>query len=180
MTRKGKLPIPVPSGVEVKVQDGLISVKGPKGHLEQAVKDGISVKVEEKQIVVGLSKEDDELRKFQGLYRQLIENMVVGTTKGFEKKLEMIGVGYRAAVQGSDVNLQVGLSHPTLIPIPNGLSVKVDKNTQITITGFDKQLVGQFASTLRAIRPPEPYQGKGIRYVGEYVRRKAGKSASKK
>ena len=106
--------------------------------------------------------------------------MVIGTTEGFEKRLEMIGVGYRAVVQGESLDLQIGLSHPTRLPIPRGLMVKVEKNTQIIISGFDKHLVGQFAATVRSKRPPEPYQGKGIRYVGEYVRKKAGKAAAKK
>lgn len=180
MSRKGKLPIPLPKGVEVKVTDAEVSVKGPKGSLHQPIVPGVVVKVEDGQILVGLADEKSNLNHFHGLYRTLIENMVVGTTEGFEKRLEMIGVGYRAAVQGELLDLQLGFSHPTKLPIPKGLTVKVDKNTQITITGSDKHLVGQFAATIRSKRPPEPYQGKGIRYVGEYVRKKAGKAAAKK
>ncbi|NGX41760.1 MAG: 50S ribosomal protein L6 [Chlamydiae bacterium] len=179
MTRKGKLPIPVPSGVEVKISGSTVSVKGPKGLIEQDIRDGIIVKVEDNNIIVSPDAKTTNMRNFHGLYRTLIANMVHGTTQGFEKQLEMIGVGFRAAVQGNDLNLQVGLSHPTLIAIPAGIEVKIEKNTKIIITGIDKQQIGQFASTIRAIRPPEPYQGKGIRYVGEYVRRKAGKSAAK-
>lgn len=180
MSRKGKFPIPLPKEVEVKVSNTEVFVKGPKGSLSQQLVPGIQVKVEENQILVALVDEDTDLGQYHGLYRTLINNMIVGTTQGFEKRLEMIGVGYRAAVQGDLLDLQVGFSHPTKLSIPKGLTVKVDKNTTIIISGFDKHLVGQFAATVRSKRPPEPYQGKGIRYAGEYVRKKAGKSAAKK
>jgi large subunit ribosomal protein L6 len=180
MSRKGKLPIPLPKGVEVKVSDTEVFVKGPKGSLQQKLVPGIQVKVEGNQVIVSLDEEHSDLNHYYGLYRALINNMVVGTTEGFEKRLEMVGVGYRAAVQGDLLDLQLGFSHPTKLPIPKGLTVKVDKNTVIIISGFDKHLVGQFAATVRSKRPPEPYQGKGIRYVGEYVRKKAGKAAAKK
>jgi large subunit ribosomal protein L6 len=180
MSRKGKLPIPLPKGVEVKASDTEVSVKGPKGSLQQPLVPGLQVKVEGNQVVVSLKDENSDLGRFHGLYRTLIQNMVTGTAEGFEKRLEMIGVGYRAAVQGDLLDLQLGFSHPTKLPIPKGLTVKVDKNTLIIITGFDKHLVGQFAANVRSKRPPEPYQGKGIRYVGEYVRKKAGKAAAKK
>jgi large subunit ribosomal protein L6 len=180
MSRKGKLPIPLPQNVEVKATESEVSVKGPKGSLKQAIVPGILVNVESTQIVVSLAEGAKSSAHFHGLYRTLISNMVIGTTTGFEKRLEMIGVGYRAAVQGHNLDLQIGFSHPTALPIPTGLTVKVDKNTLITISGFDKHLVGQFAATVRSMRPPEPYQGKGIRYSGEYVRKKAGKTAAKK
>lgn len=180
MSRKGKLPIPLPKGVEVKVSDTEVSVKGPKGSLTQKLISGVKVTVEKDQAVISLENDNQDLAHFHGLYRTLIDNMVVGTTKGFEKKLEMVGVGYRAAVQGDLLDLQIGLSHPTKLPIPSGLTIKVDKGTNIAISGFDKHLVGQFAAIVRSQRPPEPYQGKGIRYAGEYVRRKAGKAAAKK
>ena len=180
MSRKGKLPIPLPKGVEVKIADTEVVVKGPKGTLHQPIAAGIQVKVADDQVLVDLIDEDSDLGHFHGLYRTLIHNMIVGTTQGFEKKLEMIGVGYRAAVQGELLDLQLGFSHPTKLPIPKGLTVKVDKNTLITISGFDKRLVGQFAAVIRSKRKPEPYQGKGIRYSGEFVRKKAGKSAAKK
>jgi large subunit ribosomal protein L6 len=180
MSRKGKLPIPLPKGVEVKIADSAVSVKGPKGALQQKLVPGVEVKVEDNQVVVSLADEQSGLDHFHGLYRTLIYNMVLGTSEGFEKRLEMIGVGYRAAVQGDLLDLQLGFSHPTKLPIPQGITVKVDKNTLIIINGFDKHLVGQFAATIRSKRPPEPYQGKGIRYVGEYVRKKAGKAAAKK
>lgn len=180
MSRIGKLPIPLPKGVEVKVINTEIHIKGPKGSLQQQLVSGIQVKVEGDQVMISLAEEHDDLNHFHGLYRALINNMIVGTNQGFEKRLEMIGVGYRAAVQGDLLDLQLGFSHPTKLPIPKGLTVKVEKNTLIIINGFDKHLVGQFAATVRSKRPPEPYQGKGIRYQGEYVRKKAGKAAAKK
>lgn len=180
MSRKGKLPVKLPKGVVAKIVDTHLSVTGPKGTLKQELVKGVKIVIESDQILVSLEDNAQDLQHFHGLYRTLIDNMVVGTTQNFEKKLEMIGVGYRAAVQGRLVDLQLGLSHPTKLPIPEGLQVQVEKNTQITIVGADKQLVGQFAATIRSKRPPEPYQGKGIRYVGEYVRRKAGKAAAKK
>lgn len=180
MSRKGKLPIPLPKGVEVKVSDAEISVKGPKGALNQKLVPGIRVNVESNQVLVSLDEGQNDIGHFFGLYRSLINNMVIGTTEGFEKRLEMIGVGYRAAVQGELLDLLLGFSHPTKLPIPKGLTVKVEKNTLIIISGFDKHLVGQFAANIRSKRPPEPYQGKGIRYVGEFVRKKAGKAAAKK
>ena len=177
MSRKGKLPVVLPSGVEVKVTDKAITVKGPKGTLVQDLVDGVILSVEPNQVVVSVAGESSDHRRFHGLYRALVENMIVGTSTGFERRLEMHGVGYRAALQGNLLDLQVGFSHPTKLDIPNGLQVKVEKNTLIIITGIDKQAVGQFAAQVRAMRPPEPYQGKGIRYVGEFVRRKAGKAA---
>lgn len=180
MSRKGKLPIPLPKGVDVKVDGTNITVKGPKGTLKHDIKKGIEVKVEKEEIIVSLAETHQDQGNFHGLYRTIIANMVDGVTKGFETKLEMIGVGYRAAVQGQLLDLQIGFSHPTKISIPKDVTVKVDKNTQISVTGPDKQMVGQFAATVRAVRPPEPYQGKGIRYVGEYVRKKAGKAAATK
>lgn len=180
MSRKGKLPIPLPKGVEVKTTDAEVSVKGPKGTITQKLVPGIGVKVEGGQVLVIIEDEKADIGHFHGLYRSLINNMIIGTTEGFERRLEMIGVGYRAAVQGELLDLLLGFSHPTKLPIPKGLTVKVDKNTLIIISGFDKHLVGQFAANVRSMRPPEPYQGKGIRYLGEYVRKKAGKSAAAK
>lgn len=180
MSRKGKLPIPLPNGVEVKISEQEVFVKGPKGSLSQKLLPGIDVKIENNEIVVSKANDGSDLDQYHGLYRTLVFNMVEGTSKGFERQLEMIGVGYRAAVQGELLDLQLGFSHPTKLHIPKGLTVKVDKNTLITISGYDKHLVGQFAAIVRSKRPPEPYQGKGIRYVGEYVRKKAGKSAAKK
>lgn len=178
MSRKGKLPIQLPKGVEVKVSNNEISVKGPKGSLHHELVPGIEVKVDGSHLTVGLNENAQDLSSFHGLYWAIINNMIHGTSHGFEKKLEMIGVGYRASVQGHHLDLQIGFSHPTKLPIPEGVHVKVDKNTVIVVSGIDKQKVGQFAATVRAIRPPEPFQGKGIRYEGEYVRKKAGKAAA--
>ena len=180
MSRKGKLPIAIPKGVEVKIAEKQISVKGPKGTLQHELVPEIVVRIENDSIHVELNEAHAKAGNFHGLYRSIIDNMVVGTHHGFERKLEMIGVGYRAAVQGHLLDLQIGLSHPTKLPIPEGIQVKVEKNTSIVLTGNDKQKIGQFAATIRAVRPPEPYQGKGIRYAGEYVRKKAGKAAAKK
>jgi len=180
MSRKGKLPITLPNGVAVKVTDKDVIVNGPKGSLTQPLIPGVDVTIEGNVITVSLKDENNDLDHFHGLFRTLIYNMVVGTTEGFEKKLEMIGVGYRAVVQGSLLDVQVGFSHPTKLEIPKGLTIKVDKNTLITVSGIDKHLVGQFAASIRSKRPPEPYQGKGIRYQGEFVRKKAGKAAAKK
>jgi large subunit ribosomal protein L6 len=180
MSRKGKLPIPLPKGVEVKVVGSQITVKGPKGTLNQQLHPSVIAKVENNEVIVTLKEGHEDQGNFHGLSRTLIDNLVFGTTNGYEKKLEMVGVGYRAAVTGHILDLQIGFSHPTKLTIPEGLHVKVEKNTAIFISGIDKQKVGQFAATVRAIRPPEPYQGKGIKYSDEHIRRKAGKSASAK
>lgn len=180
MSRKGKFPIPLPKGVDVKTVGDEVHVKGPKGSLQQKLMSGIEINIDGDHLNVSLKEENRAMGKFHGLYRSLINNMVIGVSQGFEKKLEMIGVGYRAAVQGEMLDLQVGYSHPTKVAIPSGVAVKVEKNTLIIATGNDKQQLGQFAATVRAVRPPEPYQGKGIRYQGEYVRKKAGKAAAKK
>ncbi len=171
------MPIVLPKGVEVGVADNVVTVKGPKGQLTLNLCSGIHVSQKDHEIRVSVDDDSKEMSRLHGLYFSLIQNMVIGTSVGFETKLEMVGVGYRAAVQGSVLDVQVGLSHPTKLKIPHGIHVKVEKNTQISISGIDKQAVGQFAAEVRAQRPPEPYQGKGIRYVDEYVRRKAGKAA---
>ncbi len=177
MSRKGKLPIALPKGVEVQVKDDLVVVKGTKATLQQPLVPGIKIEIVDGHAHVSVEGTDRQSGAFHGLYRVLVQNMVIGASQGFEKRLEMVGVGYRAAVQGNMVDLQVGYSHPTQLEIPQGLQVKVEKNTLIIISGSDKQAVGEFAAKIRAKRPPEPYQGKGIRYVNEYVRRKAGKAA---
>lgn len=191
MSRKGKYPIPLPKGVEVKKAGNEIHVKGPKGALVQELVPGIEVDVQTEQVIVGLADTHPDAGNMHGLYRSLIDNMVVGVSKGFEKKLEMIGVGYRAAVQGKILDLQVGFSHVdkggqratqkrSQVDIPQGIEIKVEKNTLIIVTGIDKQLVGKVAAEIRSVRPPEPYKGKGIRYPDEHVRKKAGKAAAKK
>lgn len=179
MSRIGKVPIPLPKGVEVKILGKQVQVKGPKGSLELEVLHGVEVELKDNSVFLTLPEGNEKNGKFQGLYRSLINNMVLGVTEGYEKALEMQGVGFRAAVQGNLLDLQVGFSHPTKVEIPQDLTVKVEKNTTIFISGIDKRKVGQFAAEVRAKRPPEPYKGKGIRYRGEYVRRKAGKTAKK-
>ena len=166
MSRIGKLPIKIPKGVEVKFAGSVVTVKGPKGTLHQTVQKGIHFEIESDQILVTLQQDAEDQGSFHGLYRALLQNMIQGTTQGFEKTLEMVGVGYRAAVQGTLLDLQLGFSHPTKVPIPKGISVTVEKGNIILIKGMNKQEVGQFAAVVRSYRPPEPYQGKGIRYAG--------------
>ncbi|MTV27192.1 50S ribosomal protein L6 [Nitriliruptoraceae bacterium ZYF776] len=180
MSRIGKLPVPVPSGVEVTI-DGLdVTVKGPKGELSQTLPEGVELSRDEDGAVVVTRLGDDRLhRSRHGLCRSLIANMVEGVTDGYSKALELVGVGYRAAAKGKDVELQVGYSHPVLIEAPEGISLEVPQPTRIQVSGIDKVLVGQVAANIRKVRPPEPYKGKGIKYEGEIVRRKAGKAAGR-
>jgi large subunit ribosomal protein L6 len=180
MSRLGKTPILIPKGVEVTVVDGIVHVKGPKGSLKEPLKAGFLVRMEEGHLFIDADEKIKNPPAFQGLMRALVRNMVEGVSTGYVEKLSLIGVGYRAAVQGQVLDLQLGYSHPTRIPIPSALQVAVDKNTLITITGSDKQCVGQFAASVRAMKPPEPYKGKGIRYEKEHVRKKAGKAAKGK
>lgn len=178
MSRLAKKEIPIPKGVDVKISAKELAVKGPKGELKLQLFDGIAVKKgEEGGLMVSLEGER-ATKALLGLSWALAKNMVEGVSKGFEKKLTMVGVGFRAAVKGNKLDLQVGYSHPTALEIPKGLQVQVDSKTgEIVISGADKQLVGGFAAEVRAVRKPEPYKGKGIRYVDEYVRKKAGKAA---
>jgi large subunit ribosomal protein L6 len=180
MSRLGRTPVLIPKGVEVKIVDGVIQVKGPKGTLSEALKKGFSIKIEEAQLFVEADEKIENPPAFHGLMRALVRNMIEGVSKGYEKKLTLIGVGYRAAIQGQMLDLELGFSHPTKLPIPKTLQVMVEKSTMIMITGTDKQSVGQFAASIRAIKPPEPYKGKGIRYENERVRKKAGKAAKGK
>jgi large subunit ribosomal protein L6 len=179
MSRKAKVPISLPKGVEIKKEGNNVTVKGPKGTLTQNVMSFIVLDIQANQVTVSLSEGHENSSNFLGLYWALIANMVKGVCDGFSKDLEMIGVGFKAAVQGTLLDLQLGFSHPVKLPIPQGISVKVEKNTLINITGVDKRVVGQFAADIRAKRPPEPYKGKGIRYKDEHVRRKAGKAGKK-
>lgn len=179
MSRKGKQPIALPKGVEAKISKSEFSVKGPKGQLKKNLPDYIQLKQEGSEILVVADENIADSSAHHGLWRAIINNMVQGVSEGYLKKLEMIGVGYRAAIKGKAIDIQIGQSHPTLMDIPEGITVTVEKNTAITITGPDKQKVGQFAADIRAKKPPEPYQGKGIKYSDEYVRRKQGKSSGK-
>lgn len=180
MSRLGKIAITVPSGVEVKLVGRKVHVKGPKGELSAEFPEGLSVKVDNGMALVMRDEKSDLNNALYGLHRSLFSNMVVGVSKGFEIKLSMIGVGYRAALEGHFLSLQIGKSHPTKIAVPKGITIVIDKSGVISITGIDKHLVGQFAASVRAKKPPEPYKGKGIRYENEYVRKKAGKAAKAK
>ncbi len=176
MSRLAKQSIPLPQGVDLKVEGQKIEVKGPKGTLKHEIPSGISIRKEKDHFFVDAA--ESILKKDWGLHWALIRNIVEGVSKGFEKRLLLIGVGYKAVLEGSKLDLQVGYSHPTKVDIPSGIQVKVEKDL-VVMTGIDKQKLGQFAAVVRGIRPPEPYKGKGIRYEGEYVRKKAGKAKGK-
>jgi large subunit ribosomal protein L6 len=177
MSRIGKRPIEIPSGVTVSIDPGRVAVAGPLGTLQQQVPQRIAIEQQDGQIVVTRPTDRGEDRALHGLTRTLVANMVEGVTKGFEKRLEIQGVGYRAALRGTDLELSVGYSHPVLVKPRQGITFDVPAPTQIVVKGTDKQQVGQTAAEIRKVRPPEPYKGKGIRYEGEYVRRKVGKRA---
>jgi len=175
MSRVGKKPIPIPDKVKVSIKDRHVAGEGPKGKLELDVAPPITVQKEDNDIIVARPNDARRNRAFHGLTRALIANMVLGVSEGFEKKLEIQGVGYRAVAQGKALNFQLGYSHPILFEPPEGVDLSVDRSI-VTVRGIDKQAVGQVAAQIRGLRKPEPYKGKGIRYVGEHVRRKAGKT----
>ena len=177
MSRIGRQPIPVPDGVTVTVAPGLVSVKGPKGELSQAINRDMEVSQGDGALTVARPTDRGEHRALHGLTRSLIANMVEGVTAGYEKRLAIQGVGYRARLQGKSLELSVGYSHPITIQAPEGIEFEVPQQTEVVVRGIDKQLVGEIAARIRRVRPPEPYKGKGIRYEGEYVRRKVGKRA---
>ncbi len=180
MSRIGRKQISLPEKVEIKVQGGTdVLVEGPKGALKWTLPSGLAIEQEDGTLVVTRSSEERTVRAMHGTARSLIANMVEGVLNGFTRQLEIIGVGFRAAVKGTDLDLSLGFSHPVLHPIPAGLTVTVEGNTNIRIEGIDKQLVGQFAADVRSYYPPEPYKGKGVRYKGEKVRRKQGKSVKR-
>jgi len=177
MSRVGKKSIPLPDKVKVAVgNDRKVLVEGPKGKLTFALPEGITVKQQDKEILVERTSDERRTRAMHGTSQRLISNMIQGVTAGFKKELEIHGVGFRAAVKGTNLDLSLGYSHPLLHPIPKELKVAVVENTRITVEGIDKQLVGQFAADVRNYYPPEPYKGKGVRYTGEHIRRKEGKS----
>jgi large subunit ribosomal protein L6 len=175
MSRIGKKPVPVPSGVTANVEGQTVKVKGPKGALQLVLHDDVIAKLEGGAVKVDPRFETKRARSQWGTSRTLVSNLVTGVTKGFEENLEITGVGYRAAVQGKNLQLQLGYSHDVVFPIPEGIAIATPKPTEIKITGIDKQKVGQVAAELRGFRPPEPYKGKGVRYAGEYIFRKEGK-----
>jgi large subunit ribosomal protein L6 len=179
MSRVGLKPISLPDKVAVKLDGRTVVVEGPKGKLDFNLPEGIDLKAEGNNVVVSRATETRQLKALHGTARSLVNNMIIGVSKGFVKDLEIHGVGLRAAVKGKDLDLSLGRSHPLLHPIPSGLTVTVNENTKIKVEGIDKQLVGQFAAEVRGYYPPEPYKGKGVRYSDEHVRRKEGKSVGK-
>jgi large subunit ribosomal protein L6 len=176
MSRIGKQPVPIPPGVKVNVKDLKVHVEGPKGKLDLTLPPRTAAKVEEGKLLVSRDGEDAQAKAMHGLGRALLNNMIKGVTQGYIKKLEIQGVGFKAAVQGNVVNMALGYSHPINYPLPAQVKVTVEENTKITVEGPDKQSVGQVAADLRAFYPPEPYKGKGVRYLGEHVKRKEGKT----
>lgn len=178
MSRVGRKPIPITAGVKVQKTDHAVKIVGPKGELSATVHPDIGFEIKENQIFVTRSSDGKEHRSLHGLWRALMANMIQGVTQGYAKKLELVGVGYRAEMKGKKLQLLLGFSHPILFAPPEGIKIETPTQTNITISGIDKQLVGQVAAKLRSFRPPEPYKGKGVKYEGEYVRRKAGKAAA--
>ncbi len=177
MSRIGKRPVPLPKGVTASIDGRTVTVKGPKGEISRTVHAELSIALEDESVAVRRPSDEPRHKALHGLTRTLVANMVEGVTKGFTKSLEIQGVGYKAEVKPFGVQLVVGYSHPVPYHAPKGIKISVDNNTQVKVEGVDKELVGQVAAELRSVRPPEPYKGKGIRYVGEQVRRKAGKTA---
>ncbi len=177
MSRIGRFPIPVPSGVDVTIDGRDVTVKGPKGTLERTLPGAISVRQEGDELLVERPDDERTNRALHGLVRSLVNNMVVGVSQEFTKELEIIGVGYRAVLSGNDLDMALGFSHPVKVEAPTGITFEVPAPTRIVVRGIDKELVGQVAANIRALRKPEPYKGKGVRYLGEYVARKAGKTA---
>jgi large subunit ribosomal protein L6 len=179
MSRIGKLPVPVPSGVDVAINGQSVTVKGPKGTLSHVVAEPITVVQEDGTIAVSRPDDERESKSLHGLSRTLIANMVVGVTSGYTKTLEIVGTGYRVTAKGSDLEFALGFSHPVTVPAPEGITFRVESPTRFAVEGIDKQKVGEVAATIRKLRKPDPYKGKGVRYQGEVVRRKAGKAGKK-
>jgi large subunit ribosomal protein L6 len=179
MSRIGKKPIAIPRGVTVKVQEGAVEVQGPKGRLTQAFPGGITFDLSDGHLVAKRASEDPVLAKYHGLARSLVANAVVGVSEGFKRELDIVGVGYRAELKGQQVVFALGYSHAVVFDIPSGIDVAIDKQTHITVTGADRQLVGQVAANIRRLRKPDPYKQKGVRYTGEVLKKKAGKTGAK-
>src|SRR5919198_4567493 len=179
MSRIGKKVIPIPKGVKVDVKPGAVEIQGPKGKLRQALPAGIGFEVNGDHLQAKALHEDPLLGKFHGLARSLVANAVRGVTEGFKKELDIVGVGYRAELKGKQVHFALGYSHPVVFDVPSGIDVAVDKQTHITVTGVDRQLVGQVAANIRRMRKPDPYKQKGVRYTGEQLKKKAGKTGAK-
>src|SRR5579862_405780 len=179
MSRIGKKPITIPKGVTVKVHDGAVEVQGPKGKLRQGVPAGINFELADGALLAKRSTEDPGLGKFHGLARSLVANAVLGVAEGFKRELDIVGVGYRAEVKGKQIVFALGYSHPVVYDVPATIDVVIDKQTHITVTGVDRQLVGQVAANIRRLRQPDPYKQKGVRYTGEVLKKKAGKTGAK-
>jgi large subunit ribosomal protein L6 len=178
MSRIGKQPIPIPSGVTVQVSADAVEVKGPKGTLRQPLPPGVTVELEDGQLHAKPERDERALRKFHGLARSLVANAVTGVSAGFKKELDIVGIGYRAEVSGQQLKLALGYSHPVVFPIPEGIGITVDNQTHLVISGIDRQVVGQVAANIRSLRKPDPYKQKGIRYTGEVLKKKVGKTGA--
>jgi large subunit ribosomal protein L6 len=178
MSRIGKKPIPIPKGVSVKIAGNAVEVQGPKGKLRQPVPPGITFAQSDGTIVATMERQEAGLKKFYGLARSLVANAVAGVTDGFKKELDIVGIGYRAEVKGKQVQFALGYSHPILFDIPPGIDIAIEKQTHITVTGVDRQLVGQVAANIRRLRKPDPYKQKGVRYTGEVLKKKVGKTGA--
>lgn len=176
MSRIGKKPINIPQGVKAEIKDGILSIEGPKGKLNRPLHHRISLDIKDNQIFVKRSSDTKLDKSLHGLSRAIISNMIKGVTEGYVKELEIVGIGFKAQVQSNNLNMQLGFSHPVNFPISEGINIETPKQTRITVRGIDKEKVGEVAAEIRAIYPPEPYKGKGIRYVGEYVKKKIGKA----
>lgn len=176
MSRIGKKPIELPNGVKVEVKDGLVSVQGQKGALQRPLLEGIEVDIADSVITLRRKSEDKRSKSYHGLMRTLVANMVEGVSTGFVKKLEIVGIGYRSELKGNNLALYLGYSHPIDFPLPQGISAEIEKQTLVTIKGIDKELVGQIAAKIRDLRKPDPYKGKGVKYAGEILKKKAGKT----
>jgi large subunit ribosomal protein L6 len=180
MSRIGKQPVAIPQGVKVQIENGLVRAEGPKGKLSQFLPDGLVAKLENNTLVLTRAADDRQARALHGTARALVANMVNGVKNGFERKLEIVGIGYRAQMQGKAIQLALGYSHPVIFPLPDGITAEIDKQVTITLRGADKAVLGQTAAKLRALRKPDPYKGKGVKYANEVIRRKVGKKAGAK
>jgi large subunit ribosomal protein L6 len=176
MSRIGKKPVAIPNGVKVEVKDGVILVEGPKGKLTRKLAGRITIEVKDNQVFVNRSGDAKQDKAMHGLFRSLLNNMIKGVTDGYVRELEIIGTGYKAAMQGNTLNMQLGYSHPVNFPAPEGINIECPKPTQVVVRGIDKEKVGEVATEIRMVCPPEPYKGKGIRFVGEYIKKKVGKA----
>ncbi|MEX0699176.1 MAG: 50S ribosomal protein L6 [Acidimicrobiia bacterium] len=179
MSRIGKKPVPVPAGVDISITGQTVAVKGPRGSLERTFTDRVDLTLEDGNVLVARKDDARESRALHGLSRALLANMVIGVAEGFRRELSIVGVGYRAALKGSGIELQLGFSHPVQVTAPEGISFEVPEPTRVIVSGIDKEQVGQVAADIRKLRPPEPYKGKGVRYINEQVRRKAGKAGKR-